>query len=154
MAKKAVIGIGNVLMGDDGVGPFLIERAKERFGHIEEVDLRDEGNIGFGLVHVLKDYEDVIIVDSGDIGKGPGEFGTFSPEEVKSSKVCQGFSLHESDLLKVLEASRALGELPKKVTIFAIQPLSLEWRGWLSPEIAERLDEYLLALGQLLENHS
>jgi hydrogenase maturation protease len=146
MPKRAVIGIGNILMGDDGIGPLLIERAKERFGHIPDVVFLDEGTIGFGLVHVIKDYDEVIIIDSGDMGKVPGEFGIFSLEEVKSSKFCQGLSLHESDLLKVLEASRAMGELPARLRILAIQPKEIGWSGTISRELTERIGDYLDAL--------
>jgi hydrogenase maturation protease len=80
------------------------------------------------------------------MGKVPGEFGIFSLEEVKSSKFCQGLSLHESDLLKVLEASRAMGELPIRLRILAIQPKVILWREGLSLELSDRLEDYLEAL--------
>ncbi len=146
MARKAVIGIGNTLMADDGIGSVLVERAKERFGNVSNVVFLDEGTIGFGLVHVIKDYDDVIIIDSGDMGKVPGEFAVFSPEDVRSSKFCQGLSLHESDLLKVLEASRAMGELPTRLRILAIQPKEIGWNGTISRELTERIGDYLDAL--------
>jgi hydrogenase maturation protease len=151
MVRKAVIGIGNTLMSDDGIGPMLVNKARERFGHLDDVAFLDEGTIGFGLVHVLKDYDEVIIIDSGDIGKTPGEFKVFSPDDVASTKFCQGYSLHESDLIKVLETSKAMGELPGKVTILAIQPRSVEWREGLSPELTKRSDDYLLVLAKMMK---
>jgi hydrogenase maturation protease len=150
MARRAVIGIGNVLMADDGIGPVLVGLARERLGHLDDVVFLDEGTIGFGLIHVLKDYDEVIIIDSGDIGKAPGDFEVFSPDEVMSSKLCQGFSLHESDLLKVLEVSKLLGEMPKGLRILAIQPRETGWIEGISRELSERVDEYLGAISKEL----
>ncbi len=131
-SRIAIIGIGNPMMADDGIGPRLISELQ---GSVPGVDLIDMGTGGMQLVHVLAGYDSVLIIDSADMGLSPGESRVFSPDDVVSFKETRAYSLHDWDLLRSIEISRQLGEAPASILILAIQPGCLEMREGLSPEV-------------------
>jgi len=130
--RIAIIGIGNPMMSDDGIGPRLIAELE---GSVPGVDLIDMGTGGMQLVHVLAGYDSVLIIDSADMGLSPGESRVLSPDDVVSFKETRAYSLHDWDLMRSIEISRELGEAPEHILILAIQPGCLEMREGLSPEV-------------------
>jgi len=140
VSRTAIIGIGNPVMADDGIGPRLVSELE---GSDLSADLIDMGTGGMQLVHVLARYDSVLIIDSADMGLAPGEWRTFTPEEVVSLKETRAYSLHDWDLMRSIEISRQLGEAPARILIFAVQPASLEMRQGLSHELESRIQSCL-----------
>ena len=140
ISRTAIIGIGNPVMADDGIGPRLISELE---GSHLGVDLIDMGTGGMQLVHVLAGYESVLIIDSADMGLSPGVLRVWAPEEVVSLKETRAYSLHDWDLLRSIEISRNLGEAPDTILIFAVQPHSLAMRDGLSPELERLIPAYV-----------
>ena len=138
--RIAIIGIGNPMMSDDGIGPRLVAELE---GSVPGVDLIDMGTGGMQLVHVLAGYDAVLIIDSADMGLSPGEFRVFSPDHVVSFKETRAYSLHDWDLMRSIEISRQLGEAPARILILAVQPGSLAMREGLSPEVGRGIPRYL-----------
>ena len=136
----AIIGIGNPMMADDGIGPRLITELE---GSHLGVDLIDMGTGGMQLVHVLAEYDAVLIIDSADMDLAPGQFRIFSPEDVVSLKETRAYSLHEWDLMRSIEISRNLGEAPDRILILAVQPRSLDMRDGLSPVLQRLIPAYI-----------
>jgi hydrogenase maturation protease len=143
--RIGVIGVGNPLMGDEGAGIAAIEALKER-GLPPDVDLIDAGSVGMSLLHILRNYDAVMIIDAANFGGKPGEVRVFGPDEVKSVKGLRRESLHEADLLQVIELSRTLGELPEAVLIFAIQFKSVEHSMDMSEEVRSAVPEVVEAV--------
>jgi hydrogenase maturation protease len=143
VSSIAIIGIGNPMMGDDGIGPRLISELE---GSDLGVDLIDMGTGGMQLVHVLAGYGSVIIIDSADMDLTPGESRVFSPEEVVSLKETRAYSLHDWDLMRSIEISRELGEAPERILVLAVQPGSLDMREGLSPEVQSGIPGYVAEL--------
>jgi hydrogenase maturation protease len=135
-------------MGDDGIGPRLIAELRNR--GTSGADLIDLGTGGIQLVHVLARYESVVLIDAADIGLDPGDFKTFGPDEAVSMKTVQGYSLHEWDLMRSIEISMALGEAPKSIVIFAIQPRSTSMGEGISPELEMEMEGFLDSLDRLI----
>ncbi|HHD15747.1 MAG TPA: hydrogenase maturation protease [Euryarchaeota archaeon] len=138
-----MIGVGNDLMGDDGIGPHIARILKNGTELPPEVDAFDEGRGGMRLLHHIKGYDGLVIIDAADIGKDPGDYIVFRPEEVESERILSGRSVHEWDLMKVLELSRMMGECPSDVRILAVQPKVLRMGEGISGELLEREDEYV-----------
>ncbi|AUX10044.1 hydrogenase maturation protease [Halalkaliarchaeum desulfuricum] len=132
----AVIGLGNPFRRDDGVGPELIERLQNR--NLPNTDVIDIGDHPFQLIHVVKDYEAVLIVDAVDFGGKPGSFKVFDPAKTDTNQQLR--SSHKTDVFELLEVSDTIGE-PTKVRIFGIQPKSFELSEEFSPEIQETIPE-------------
>jgi hydrogenase maturation protease len=150
----AVIGVGNELMGDDAIGPHIVKELMARQVLPEEVLLIDEGRGGMRLVHHIREMEKVLIIDAADIGKDPGEFTVFRPEEVESIKDLSGTNIHEWDLLKMLELSKMMGECPEDVLILAIQPDDLEWGKSISSILMARVEDYIDKVKDIIMNNS
>jgi len=139
-ARVAIIGIGNPMMSDDGIGPRLIAELQ---GSVPDVDLIDMGTGGMQLVHVLAGYDSVVIIDSADMGLSPGESRVFSPDDVVSFRETRAYSLHDWDLMRSIEISKELREAPDHILILAIQPACLDMREGLSPEVERGILGYI-----------
>lgn len=147
MAKRvAIIGIGNILMSDDGAGVRVLEFLDSLPDNVEIIELATGG---MSLLHKLDGLDMAIIADAVDFGCKPGEVRVFKPEDVTSIKTV-GYSLHDLDILKVLELAKQMGTLPKHVFIAAIQPKSLEMGEGLSPEVEKALPELARQIHSLL----
>jgi hydrogenase maturation protease len=86
------------------------------------------------------------------MGTAPGTIKRFTPEQAESVKKLTHYSLHEADILKILEISEKLGESPQKVVIFGIEPASLKPAQQLTSPLAGKIEEYIsLILGELRE---
>ena len=138
--RIGVIGAGNTLMGDDGVGIAVLELLRGKLP--EKVELVDLGTAGLSLLHILAKLDIAIIVDAVDFGGSPGESRIMTPEEVRSTKKV-GLSTHDCDLLGVIELSRGLGECPGAIVILAIQPYKVGPSTELSRPIRDELYNFV-----------
>lgn len=140
MNRKGVICLGNPLRGDDGISKVLIRELKEE-GLPSGVEIFDVGTGGINALHVLERLDKVIIVDAVSFGGSPGDHVFFEPGEVSSLLAPK--NSHESDLLKVLELSKSLDEMPEKVLIMGVQPKDTSMGEGLSPKLEEKVPELL-----------
>lgn len=140
---RYLIGIGNYYGFDDSIGLRVAEAVGER-GLDRDFQAIDLGGNLLDLVHYLgEDTEQVLIVDSANMGLTPGEFVLFTPDEVATRKPLGGLSTHEADLMKVLEFAAAMGEVRAPITILGIQPAEIRAEPGLSPQLADRFDDYV-----------
>ena len=144
--KVAIIGIGNTLMSDDGAGVRVLELLTDIPDNVELVELATGG---MTLLHELDGLDRAIIIDAVDFGGKPGEVRVFTPDDVTSIKTV-GYSLHDLDILKVLDLARTMGTLPREVFIVAVQPGSLEMGEGLSSEVEGALGELARRIVELL----
>jgi hydrogenase maturation protease len=145
----AIITIGNELMGDDGVGPAMHE-ALSSYSLPDHIKLIDGGTGGFSILHLIRTYEAVILVDCGDFGGNPGDIALFSPEDVISMKTLT-YSLHDVDLLKVTDIAQSIGEAPSIIHIVAVQPKKIAFDSPLSPEVAASIPDAVTLILSLIE---
>ena len=143
-SRVTVIGIGNILMGDDGAGVKVLNLLPDSVSKIELA------TGGMTLLHELDGLDMAIICDAVDFDGQPGEVRVFKPEDVNSIKTL-GYSLHDIDILKVLELAKKLDQLPEIVFIAAIQPVNLEFSENLSPEVEAALPELASQVMKLLK---
>jgi len=142
MDKVLVAGLGNPLMGDEGIGVRLVHNLQQRMSALPHVDFMDMGTGGLSVLHAIAGRPKVVFVDCAFMDEPPGTIRRFTPDSVASTKAQWRTSAHEGDLLAILELSRSLGECPPQVVIFGIQPASVEPRIGLSPAVEARLGEY------------
>ena len=138
--STVVIGLGNLLMADEGVGVRLVRALAAQF---PAVDFCELGTGGMAVLHALAGRRKAVLLDCARMDQPPGTIRRFVPDQVASGKALPGFSLHEGDLLEILALSRRLGECPETVVIFGIQPASLAPGESLSPALASGFDAYL-----------
>lgn len=154
--KTVVLGVGNPLMGDDGIGSHVARELKRRTGAMPDIDVFEAVISPMSVVHIIANCERVIIIDCARMGRNPADICRFSPEEAFSLKSLPGVSLHESDLLNSLEISRMLGECPEDVVILGIEPGGISFGEHISPQLEDRIGEYVDAVLEEIdgERHS
>ncbi len=116
-----VLGVGNFLCGDDGVGPVLAEKMMPAFINDKNVDIINGGTIGLGLLYLLDNYVNIIFLDAVDVGASPGEVFKYSLEDLEAIHSEKQISSHQSDPCGLLHYARAAGISPGSVTILGVQ---------------------------------
>ena len=131
--KVSIIGVGNILLGDEGFGIHVIQRmAKlELPSHIIIID---GGTGGIDLMSYLEQADRVIFIDVIMTQSPPGTIFKFTPEGVKQ-KNFPSLSLHQTGLLEVIKLAELMSIRPR-ITIIAVQPRRIDWGMELSPELA------------------
>lgn len=138
-----VLGLGNILLRDEGVGVRVVQ-AMERMALPPDVEAFDGGTAGLDLLDVLADRRKVVIIDAADGEGAAGSIYRFVPADL-AARCRPGVSLHEVGLLEALTAARQLGAAPQEVVIIGVKPAEVSWGLDLSPEVA-RLVPRLIAL--------
>jgi len=138
-----VIGLGNILWSDEGVGVHLARRLSQKHEEFPFVDFLDAGSAGMSLLHLIANREKAVIIDCAKMGAQPGTIRRFTPDQVESVKKLTNFSLHEADILQVINLSKQLGECPEKIVFFGIQPESIKPGRDLSKTLSIGIDNYI-----------
>ena len=144
--RVAIVGVGNILMGDDGVGVHVIERLR-RQTLPEGVDLFDAGTAIQDVMPRLADYDRVILVDAIRAGDAPGAIHTFDlgPEDLGAPR--PGLSLHDVNVLDALRLQAIAGERIPPIRVLGVEPRRTDMELDLSDEARARVPELcLLAL--------
>ncbi len=140
MKKTLVLGVGNLLLSDDGVGIHAIQRLHAAQLFPEEVQVVDGGTCGLDLLQFLEGIERLIIIDAAQMGRPPGTVVRLEGEQVPAYLALKT-SPHEIGLPELLFAAKLTNIYPAQVVIFGVQPESLETSLGLTPAVAAQLDE-------------
>ena len=139
---RYLIGLGNYTAFDDSIGVRVIE-------HVAAHDLEhgfraiDLGANPLNLVAYLDPGTTAILmIDAARMGLAPGEFRCFRPQEVESDKALGGLTTHESDVLRVVELARQVGQYLPPLLFFGIEPALVQNGVGLSEVLATRLTTY------------
>jgi len=142
LPKIIILGIGNILLKDEGVGVKVIERLKRDYKFPSNIELIDGGTAGFGLIDLLEGAEHLIIVDAVQGNDEPGSIYRFKFEDMPSS-ISKKFSPHQIGILETLTLKKMLGKIPD-TTIIAIQPKDCSnWGTELTPEIENKIPDMI-----------
>jgi len=136
--NKLVIGLGNILLKDEGVGVRCIEYLRSR-DLDDGIKLVDGATLGFDLLEEIEEFEKVVIVDAVDMGKEPGHIASFDAEQLLSLPCGEKFSLHEIGLIDVIQVGKTIGYNFDNVRIVGIQPKEVSRGDSLSEIIREKM---------------
>ena len=149
--RAIVLGIGNVLLGDEAVGVRAIE-ALAAYSLPPEVEVVDGGTCGMELLDQLADADLLIVVDAVLAGKPPGELVRLAGDEVPvffRSKL----SPHMIGLPDVLASLEFCGHKPRELVVIGVQPISFELSLEMTPLIAARVPQLVAAVLDELAAH-
>jgi hydrogenase maturation protease len=135
----SLIGVGNILMRDEGVGVQAVRLIEERYELPPEVEVVDGGTSGLDLLPYIEGRERVLFVDAVNFGQEPGYIGVLENEAVPARFGAKD-SLHHLALMDVLAAAQLLDAAPREICLIGIQPQSLEIGLELSELVREKLD--------------
>lgn len=132
--RIVIIGVGNILLRDEGVGVHVAQELQKR-PWPSNVQIFDGGLAGIGLLDFFAEASKVLLIDAAEMNRSPGTLVRFTPEEVRSRSADLRFSSHDIGLMEVLELAKALGHGPADIVILAIQPKEISWGTDLTPEV-------------------
>ena len=148
MRGSAVIGLGNPLMGDDGFG--LVALARLREWDLDGVELADGGTWGMSLLPLVEDSDRLLLLDAITAGAQPGDVVVLERDRLPIY-LQRKLSPHQVDLSDVLAAAEWRGKLPAETVAIGVEPLSVELRYNLSPEVDGAVDAAVEAVIARLE---
>ena len=143
MNPTVVIGLGNKLLSDEGIGLVMLEALVRKAAEFPNVDFLELGTGGLALLHVLAGRKTALILDCAHMGAVPGPLRRFTPDMVRASDVPLRLSFHEGNVLDLIALARRVGECLERLIIFGIQPETLAPGATVSPVLQARLPEYL-----------
>lgn len=132
-ARILIVGTGNLLLMDEGIGIHLINEL-ERYELPQNVEIYDGGTGGFKLIDLLYGADKVIFIDAVETGKATGTVTTFKSEDVRSMYPEKKYSLHDTDLLEVIKMIELLDN-PPEIEIIGVQPGTINYGISLSEEL-------------------
>jgi hydrogenase maturation protease len=137
MSRYAVIGIGNLLKRDDGVGVHAIRYLRGKLP--PDVDLVEGGTYSLNLLPFLEKREKVIFIDGIDAQAEPGAVFRFSPDQLPQRILAVPISVHDIGLYDLVAAARLLDQCPGEIAIIAVQVKDMETGVELSEEVRKAL---------------
>jgi hydrogenase maturation protease len=112
MRKVLILGIGNTLRSDDGLGVYIVRHMEETGIQLPDgVSLLDGGTAGFDLLGLIDGYDKIVIVDALRTDDKPGSIYRFTPEHAVESRA--RFSLHEVGIMEVIKTLRIMDNNPE-----------------------------------------
>jgi hydrogenase maturation protease len=123
--KVTLIGLGNMLMRDEGVGIHAVNYIGKNFTIPLDLQIIDGGTSGLDLLPFIEDRDCVIFVDAVNFNREPGYIDVLTNEQIPALFGVKD-SLHHMGLMDVLAAAQLLERLPREMCLIGIQPQSIE----------------------------
>jgi hydrogenase maturation protease len=147
-APNVLIGIGNLLRRDDGVG-VIVAQHMARLPLPDHVEVIDAGTAGTELAALLEHRRLAVVVDAIDAGQPPGSVYRLDPDSLQPASH-SGLSVHDLHFLHALAETRLLGTAPQRVVILAVQVADTATGIGLSPPVAHAANRVLALVAEEL----
>ncbi|MGD8989225.1 MAG: HyaD/HybD family hydrogenase maturation endopeptidase [Syntrophobacterales bacterium] len=135
-----ILGVGNLLFTDEGVGVRVAEALQDRYEFPENVRVVDGGTLGLNLLGIISDTDHLIVVDAVRNNGDPGTLYRLAGEEIPK-RIRAKNSLHQVDLLEALTCCQALDKVPETV-IIGVEPEDITTLGIeLTPTVSARVED-------------
>ncbi|HKV78276.1 MAG TPA: hydrogenase maturation protease [Candidatus Sulfotelmatobacter sp.] len=153
MSRRILIGgIGNVLLGDDAVGPYLIYLLESQYIFGDSVEIADLGTPALDLTHRIVGLEAVILIDCiAPCDHPPGTVLLFDKADILRVQPAQRLDPHSPALSECLMAAEMLGSTPKDVLLVGIVGECFEPGDFLSPAVEFAVESAVLAILSYLQ---
>jgi hydrogenase maturation protease len=134
-----VLGLGNTLLGDEGIGVHAVQRLRARYCFPETTQVLDGGTLGLDLLPYVEDADCLVVIDAVQMDAEPGTVVRLEGEEVPaflSVKV----SPHQMGLPDILAAAKLRGRYPSDIVLWGVQPGVIDTTLELSAPVASQVD--------------
>ena len=137
-----VLGVGNLLFTDEGVGIHTVQTLLEQYEFSENVSIEDGGVLGINLLGIISEADELIVVDAIRNGGAPGTLHRLEGDDIPKRILAKN-SLHQVDLLEALTLCQALDKVPETV-IVGVEPEDIETLGLeLTPPVQEKIGDLI-----------
>ena len=148
-----VLGIGNILLTDEGFGVRVVEKLFDEYEFPENVSLVDGGVLGINLLGVIAEAKHLIVVDAVKNKQPPGTLYRLEKDELPERILLKN-SLHQTDFLETLTLCQAIDKVPETTVVLGVEPEDILTHSVdMTPTIAARVDE-MMDLVDLFANYS
>ncbi|MEI6824857.1 MAG: HyaD/HybD family hydrogenase maturation endopeptidase [Desulfuromonadales bacterium] len=134
-----VLGIGNLVMGDDGVGVMVAQILQQRYRFPGNVEIMDGGTLGLDLLPKLENISHLILIDAVETGEKAGTCMRLYGQELPIALETK-LSPHQMGLKDLLAVSELMGHSPQEMVLIGVQPGSIEMEIGLTPEVEAQVD--------------
>jgi hydrogenase maturation protease len=132
--KIVVLGVGNELLSDEGVGVHIAKEIQKKKIFSPEIEVMEGGTDGFGLINIITDTDRLIVIDSIKGGSEPGTLYKFDIEDAPGIPDLFKTSVHQIGILEIINLSSLIGKTPK-TTVIGVEPKAISTGMELSEEI-------------------
>jgi len=140
--KILVLGIGNTLLADEGVGIIAMRELERQFGARKDMEFLDGGTLSFTLAVPISECAALLVIDAAELGAAPGTVRSFEGEKMdRFLGANRKSSVHEVGLLDLMSISRLTGHWPERRALIGVQPALVDWGETLTPAVAAALPE-------------
>jgi len=150
--KALVLGIGNLLIGDEGVGCLTVEALSRRYTLPPSVECVDGGTAGFELLSMIDSKEHVILIDALRNDMEPGTVVMVEGEHVPKAFMART-TPHQLGICDVLAAAQLTEIMPKHLTLYGIEPKQMEVGIGLTPEVQAGMEKIICAVVDQLRHY-
>jgi hydrogenase maturation protease len=140
-----ILGVGNILLGDEGIGIRVVEALENRFQFPEEVMVLDGGTAGIELLRYIDGRDLLILIDAMQAGLPPGTVFKVEGEDV-AKRFMTRITPHQIGLSDLLAAGILCDQIPQRITLFGIEPQSLATGVTLSPVVEASVEQIIAAI--------
>ncbi len=142
VGKALVLGLGNILLSDEGLGVRVVQRLRESHRFSPEIRVMDGGTLGLDLLPYLEGVDHLLVIDALEMGEEPGTIIRLVGDEVPAS-LSTKISPHQMGLADLLAAARLQGLYPQEVVLLGMQPGSIDTGLDLSPPVEAQVDRLI-----------
>ena len=139
MARTLILGIGNLLMTDDGIGVRVVQELVRRYRFPADVAVLDGGTLGLDLLPHLEGVERLLIIDAVMTGDPPGTVVRMTEDQIPAVFATK-LSPHQMGLQDLLAVAELLGHRPANMVLLGVQPAEIELGDYLTPSVAVTLE--------------
>ena len=150
--RTIVLGLGNLLLRDEGIGVHIVRILEERKILPPGIELVDGGVATLDVVEMFDERDRLIVVDAVKGGEEPGAIYKFRPGDVKS-KYSSTTSLHQLSFLEALRMAEQIGKVPTDITIIGVEPADMQFGMELSPAIEERVPRIIELVQECIDGN-
>jgi hydrogenase maturation protease len=138
-ARVLILGLGNILLQDEGLGVRTVEMLTTGYRLPPEVQTLDGGVMGLDLLPYFDGVTDLLILDAVQAGQSAGTLLRLEGDAIPAALSAK-MSMHQVSLQELLALASFQGILPTHVVLLGLEPASLDWGLGLTPVVASRLD--------------
>ena len=138
-----VLGIGNILLTDEGFGVRVIEKLYETYEFPDNVAIVDGGVLGINLLGVIAEAQHLIVVDAVKNKQPPGTLYRLEKDELPERILLKN-SLHQTDFLETLTLCQVIDKVPQTTVVLGVEPADITTHSVeMTPVVAARVDDMM-----------
>jgi hydrogenase maturation protease len=150
--KTLILGIGNILLRDEGAGIHVLNQLRALLADRDDVNLLDGGTLSFTLAGAIEDAAHLIVIDAAQLDAAPGTSQVFEGAQMDAFLGSnRRMSVHEVSLIDLMAIAHLCDHLPQQRALIGIQPGEIDWGEAPYPSVASALPQVCSQALQLME---